>query len=253
MKSETGLIPVSSVHKRVHLCIQKPRDGCVRERERWNGPSYAYKALWADIWASPALFLETALPTAKSQLKPAFNKYTVETGEQWGRGRKTNGHFERSPDLSEVKYRFKPAHCYHTQSMFQKTKHESCVPFDIVTCLDINRFTGYGCSISVLTVGPPAGVDPWFKTHSHLMDFVFLDYWEQESDNQTRDTLKVSGGPQIRDLWDLSRVLTWGLHLHDGTSSGQRFKACSSPHEPNTDTLPVFVGLGYQRYVVDVS
>lgn len=58
VKSETGLIPVSSVHKRVQLCIQN-HGKCVcerererarewerqkeRERERWNEPSFMYK------------------------------------------------------------------------------------------------------------------------------------------------------------------------------------------------------------------
>lgn len=36
------------------------------------------------------LFLETVLPTAKSQLKPAFNKYTLEIEQQYESGGKTN-------------------------------------------------------------------------------------------------------------------------------------------------------------------
>lgn len=45
MKSETGLIPVSSVHMRVQLCIQNHRK-CVskRTRERWHEPNFTHKA-----------------------------------------------------------------------------------------------------------------------------------------------------------------------------------------------------------------
>lgn len=48
VKSETGLIPVSCVHKREQLCIQnlKKYGVCIcKKGERWNKPSYAYKTL----------------------------------------------------------------------------------------------------------------------------------------------------------------------------------------------------------------
>lgn len=82
VKSETGLIPVSSVHKRVQLCIQnlKKYGVCVsvrkreKEGEKWNEPSYAYKALLSWHLGQLDAFTGNSSSSHKVPVKATFDQ-----------------------------------------------------------------------------------------------------------------------------------------------------------------------------------